>query len=97
MSADPDLAVIAQLIGERARATMLLALLGGQALPAGELAARAGVSPAGGRGAGACRQQRTPPLLSPRQRRGRSVDRTSGRSFLPVFTRLRPALSTHRN
>lgn len=45
MSADPDLAVIAQLIGEPARAAMLLALLGGQALPAGELAARAGVSP----------------------------------------------------
>lgn len=45
MRADPDLAAIAQLIGEPARAAMLLALLGGQALPAGELAVRAGVSP----------------------------------------------------
>jgi DNA-binding transcriptional ArsR family regulator len=45
MSADPNLAEVALLIGEPARAAMLLALLGGQALPAGELAARAGVSP----------------------------------------------------
>lgn len=45
MGADPNLAVVAQLIGEPARAAMLLALLGGQALPAGELAARAGVTP----------------------------------------------------
>lgn len=45
MSAEPDLAVVAQLIGEPARAAMLLALLSGQALPAGELAAQAGVSP----------------------------------------------------
>lgn len=44
MSAEPNLAEIAQLIGEPARATMLLALLGGQALPAGELAARARVT-----------------------------------------------------
>lgn len=45
MSADPNLAQVAMLIGEPARATMLLALLGGQALPAGELAARAQVTP----------------------------------------------------
>lgn len=45
MSADPNLAEVALLIGEPARAAMLLALLGGQALPAGELAARAGVTP----------------------------------------------------
>jgi DNA-binding transcriptional ArsR family regulator len=45
MSADPNLAEVALLIGEPARATMLLALLGGQALPAGELAARARVTP----------------------------------------------------
>jgi DNA-binding transcriptional ArsR family regulator len=45
MSAEPNLAEVALLIGEPARATMLLALLGGQALPAGELAARAHVTP----------------------------------------------------
>jgi DNA-binding transcriptional ArsR family regulator len=45
MSADPNLAEVASLIGEPARAAMLLALLGGQALPAGELAGRAGVTP----------------------------------------------------
>ena len=45
MSAEPNLAEVALLIGEPARATMLLALLGGLALPAGELAARAQVTP----------------------------------------------------
>ncbi len=46
MRAAPDLAPIAALIGERARAVMLTELLGGEALTATELAARAGVSPA---------------------------------------------------
>lgn len=45
MNAKPDLATVAALIGEPSRATMLSALLGGQSLPAGELAVRAGVSP----------------------------------------------------
>jgi DNA-binding transcriptional ArsR family regulator len=44
-SPDPDLARVAGMIGEPARAAMLSALLGGQALPAGELARRAGVAP----------------------------------------------------
>jgi DNA-binding transcriptional ArsR family regulator len=42
---EPDLARVASLIGEPARATMLAALLGGEPLPAGTLAARARVSP----------------------------------------------------
>lgn len=41
----PDLARVAAIIGEPARAAMLEALLSGQALPAGELARRAGVRP----------------------------------------------------
>ena len=45
MSADPDLAMVAQLIGEPARAAMLAAVLRVEALPAGELARAAGVSP----------------------------------------------------
>jgi DNA-binding transcriptional ArsR family regulator len=45
MQAEPDLATIATLIGEPARAAMLAALLGGESLPAGELANRARVSP----------------------------------------------------
>ncbi|MGE2817041.1 ArsR/SmtB family transcription factor [Mycobacterium heidelbergense] len=44
--ADRDLAAVASLIGDPARATMLAALAAGQALPAGELARRAGVHPA---------------------------------------------------
>jgi DNA-binding transcriptional ArsR family regulator len=43
---DRDLASVAALIGDPARAAMLGALAGGRALPAGELARRAGVSPA---------------------------------------------------
>jgi DNA-binding transcriptional ArsR family regulator len=43
---DRDLAAVAQLIGEPARAAMLDALSGGEALPAGELARCAGVRPA---------------------------------------------------
>ena len=44
-AADRDLAVVAELIGEPARAAMLEALAGGDALPAGELARRARVKP----------------------------------------------------
>jgi DNA-binding transcriptional ArsR family regulator len=44
MARDPDIARIAALIGEPARAAMLLALGDGRALPAGELAAHAEVS-----------------------------------------------------
>jgi DNA-binding transcriptional ArsR family regulator len=43
---DRDLASIADLIEDPARAAMLAALAGGRALPAGELARRAGVQPA---------------------------------------------------
>jgi DNA-binding transcriptional ArsR family regulator len=42
--ADADLATIAALIGDRRRAGILLALMGGQELPAHELAARVGAS-----------------------------------------------------
>jgi len=42
---EPDIASIAALIGEPARAAMLLALLDGRALPAGELAFSANVAP----------------------------------------------------
>jgi hypothetical protein len=43
---DRELARIAGMIGDPTRATMLGALLGGEALPAGELARRAGIAPA---------------------------------------------------
>jgi DNA-binding transcriptional ArsR family regulator len=43
---EPDLARVAGMIGEPARAAILSALLGGPALPAGELARRAGVAAA---------------------------------------------------
>ena len=46
MTHDIDIARIAALVGEPARAAMLLALGDGRALPAGELAACAGVSAA---------------------------------------------------
>src|ERR1051326_2882464 len=42
---EPDIASVAALIGEPARATMLLALLDGLALPAGELAFSANIAP----------------------------------------------------
>src|SRR5689334_7969137 len=45
MNADPDLAAVAALMGDRCRAAFLLELLAGDELPAGDLAARAGVSP----------------------------------------------------
>ena len=42
---EPNIAEIAAVIGDPGRAAMLFALLGGQALPASDLAARASVSP----------------------------------------------------
>src|SRR6185436_8808472 len=42
---DHELARVAGMIGEPTRAAMLGALLGGEALPAGELARRAGIAP----------------------------------------------------
>jgi DNA-binding transcriptional ArsR family regulator len=45
--ADPDIAALGALLAEDARASMLLALLDGDAISAGELARRAGVSPSG--------------------------------------------------
>lgn len=42
---EPDVAGVAALLGEPSRAAMCLALIDGRALPAGELAARARVSP----------------------------------------------------
>ena len=42
---EPDIAAVAGLLGEPARARMLLALMGGRALTASELALEAGVSP----------------------------------------------------
>lgn len=42
---DVDVAAVAELIGDSSRAAMLNALMGKQALPAGELAALAGISP----------------------------------------------------
>jgi DNA-binding transcriptional ArsR family regulator len=42
-----DIASIGALLADDARAAMLLTLLGGEAVPAGELARRAGVSPSG--------------------------------------------------
>lgn len=44
MRSDPDLATVAALIGDPSRAAILAALLGGQALPAGELARCARIS-----------------------------------------------------
>ena len=45
MRDEPNIATVAALIGDTGRAAMLTALMGGQALPAGELAAAAGLSP----------------------------------------------------
>jgi DNA-binding transcriptional ArsR family regulator len=42
--ADADLSLVAALMGDANRASMLLALLGGEELPAGQLAVRAGAS-----------------------------------------------------
>ena len=45
MADGPDIALIGSLVGDPARANMLCALMGGQALTAGELATEAGVTP----------------------------------------------------
>ncbi|MEM8838954.1 MAG: winged helix-turn-helix domain-containing protein [Pseudomonadota bacterium] len=45
MSQGPNIAVISALIGDPARATMLMALMAGKALTAGELANEAGITP----------------------------------------------------
>jgi DNA-binding transcriptional ArsR family regulator len=45
MSVEPDMAAVAELMGSPARAAILGALLGGVTLPAGELAARAHITP----------------------------------------------------
>jgi DNA-binding transcriptional ArsR family regulator len=45
MRGDPNVAAVAALIGDPARAAILAALADGRALPAGELAAAAGLSP----------------------------------------------------
>lgn len=45
MAADADLATIGTLLGDRTRAAILLALMGGDAQPAGALAEAAGASP----------------------------------------------------
>ncbi|HET8529185.1 MAG TPA: helix-turn-helix transcriptional regulator [Gaiellaceae bacterium] len=47
MTSDPDIASVGSLLGDGARAQMLLALLGGDALSAGRLAEIGGVSPSG--------------------------------------------------
>lgn len=47
MNGQADIASVGFLLGDDARAAMLLTLLGGEAVPAGELARRAGVSPSG--------------------------------------------------
>ncbi len=45
MNSNPNLAEVASLIGNPSRAAMLVSLLGGKALPAGDLARAAGISP----------------------------------------------------
>lgn len=45
MNSNPNLAVVASLIGNPSRAAMLISLLGGKSLPAGDLARAAKVSP----------------------------------------------------
>ena len=47
MNGQADIAAIGALLADDARASMVLTLLGGEAIPAGELARRAGVSPSG--------------------------------------------------
>src|SRR5580704_19689794 len=45
MKAGPDIAMIAALVGDPARANMLMALMTGRALTASELAVQAGITP----------------------------------------------------
>ena len=47
MTPEADIAAVGALIGDRARASMLNALMGGEPVSAGELARRGGVSPSG--------------------------------------------------
>jgi DNA-binding transcriptional ArsR family regulator len=47
MIVDADIAAVGALVGDRARASMLRALMGGDAVSAGELARQAGVTPSG--------------------------------------------------
>lgn len=47
MNGQADIALLGALLADDARASMVLTLLGGDAIPAGELARRAGVSPSG--------------------------------------------------
>jgi DNA-binding transcriptional ArsR family regulator len=47
VNGEADLASIGSLLADDARASMILTLLGGDGIPAGELARRAGVSPSG--------------------------------------------------
>lgn len=47
MCADIDIAAVGMLLADRSRAEILLELLGGEPLPAGELARRVGISPSG--------------------------------------------------
>lgn len=47
MRGDPNIATVAALIGDPARAAILMAVADGRALPAGELATIAGLSPSG--------------------------------------------------
>src|SRR5580692_8603639 len=45
MKSGPDIAMVASLVGDPARANMLTALMTGRALTAGELASQAGITP----------------------------------------------------
>jgi len=68
MKVGPDIAHVAALLGDPARANMLTALLAGQALTAGELAREAGVTP-----------QTASPPLSRLEKGGLVVGRKQGR------------------
>src|SRR3954471_18155637 len=84
MTGDADLAALGSVLGERARARMLLALGDGRALPAGVLASEAGVAASTasqhlGRlvdaGVLALGPPGPAPLLPPRRPAGRGADR----------------------
>lgn len=63
MDGDADIALVAAAIGHPARGRMLTALLGGRALPAGELARVAGVAPPSASGHGAPIRRAISPYL----------------------------------
>lgn len=97
MKEGPDIAMIGALLGDPARANILIALLGGQPLTAGELAREAGVSPQTtsghlGRlydgGLLTVAKQGRHPLLQPEQSGGR---RASGTAVGPGRSRGRDA------